>query len=248
MLMDLPTYPDSGELLARLVRSQKDGPSRDTSIPVGELSPIPAGHPPTEEFLHRLAERLGMHSHDLFLVAGLAIPDDALLFDEEAGRELPQLVQRALRLPASDRQRLRDFARSLAEVPPETVPSRRQRPYELYPPGFGSLLVRMLALRNLGWSSAAKVIYLMSGVYLSAATIGAVGRGVEELDAELLGGFAVVLGIPVTVLESLTGVHQAAGRILSPENADTAALLWGVRHLAAAQVREVSHLADALSR
>ncbi|MFJ7264752.1 hypothetical protein ACIQV2_31865 [Streptomyces globosus] len=106
----------------------------------------------------------------------------------------------------------------------------------------------MLALRNLGWSSAAKVMYLMSGVYLSPATIGAVGRGVKELDAELLNGFAVVLGIPVTVLESLIGAHQAADRRRSPENIDTAALLWDVRHLTAGQVREVSHLADALSR
>ncbi|WP_406494135.1 hypothetical protein OG936_10630 [Streptomyces sp. NBC_00846] len=248
VLMDVPAYPDSGVLLARLVRSQENGLPRDTGLPVGKLSPIPAGQPPTEEFLHRLAERLGVQSHDLFLVAGLAIPDDALLFDEEAGRELPQLVQRALRLPASDRQRLRDFAQSLAEVSPQSVPPKRQRPYEQYPPGFGSLLVRMLALRNLGWSSAAKVMYLMSGVYLSAATIGAVGRGVKELDAELLNGFAVVLGIPVAVLASLTGVHQTAGRRGSPENVDTAALLWEVRHLTAAQVREVSHLADFLGR
>ncbi|WSP67509.1 hypothetical protein OG466_26790 [Streptomyces sp. NBC_01240] len=247
--MDLPTYPDPGVLLARLVRSQENGLPHDTGVPVSELSSIPADQPPTEEFLHRLAERLGMQSHDLFLVAGLTIPDGALLFDEEAGRELPKLVQRALRLPASGRQRLRDFAQSLAEVPPQTIPPKRQRPYEQYPPGFGSLLVRMLALRNLGWSSAAKVMYLMSGVYLSAATIGAVGRGVEELDAELLNGFAAVLGIPVAVLASLTGVHQAAaGRRGSPESVDTAALLWEVRHLTGRQVREVSYLADVLGR
>lgn len=246
--MDLPTYPDPGVLLARLVRSQGNGLKSDTDLPLGELSPIPAGQPPTEEFLRRLGERLGMQSHDLFLVAGLTIPDDALLFDEEAGRELPKLVQRALRLPASDRRRLRDLSQSLAEVPPQTVAPKRQHPYEQYPPGFGSLLVRMLALRNLGWSSAAKVMYLMSGVYLSAATIGAVGRGVKELDAELLDGFAVVLGSPVAVLASLTGVHGAVGRRRSPENIDTAALLWDVRHLTAGQVREVSHLADGLSR
>jgi hypothetical protein len=189
-----------------------------------------------------------MQSHDLFLVAGLAIPDDALLFDEEAGRELPRLVQRALPLPASGRQRLRDCARSLPEVS-QTVSPRKQRPYEQYPPGFGSLLVRMLALRNLGWSSAAKVMYLMSGVYLSAATIGAVGRGVKELDGELLDGFAAVLGVPVAVLASSTGVHQtAASRRPAAEIVDTAALLWDVRHLTAGQVRQVSQLADALGR
>ncbi|MFD0480524.1 hypothetical protein ACFQ0B_79650 [Nonomuraea thailandensis] len=92
-------------------------------------------------------------------------------------------------------------------------------------------------------------MYLMSGVYLSAATIGAVGRGVKPIDAELLNGFAIVLGIPVAVLASLTGVHQAAAsNRYSPENVDTAALLWDVRHLTAGQVREVSHLADVLGR
>ncbi|MEX3103132.1 MULTISPECIES: hypothetical protein [unclassified Streptomyces] len=83
----------------------------------------------------------------------------------------------------------------------------------------------MLALRNLGWSSAAQVVYLMSGVCISPSTIGAVGRGGREIDSELLNGFAVVLGIPLTVLESLTGSYQTADRIRSPENFDTAALI-----------------------
>jgi hypothetical protein len=184
-----------------------------------------------------------MRSHDLFLVAGLAIPDDALHFDEEASRELPQLVKRVLTLRASDRQRLRDCARSLAEVPQTLTPKRRS--LAQYPAGFGSLLVRMLALRNLGWSSAAKVMYLMSGVYLSAATIGAVGRGVKELDPELLDGFAAVLGVPVEVLATLTGTHQKpVSRKKSRKVIETAALLWDVRHLTAEQVRQVSHLAD----
>ncbi|MFE1311375.1 hypothetical protein [Streptomyces sp. NPDC058755] len=197
----------------------------------------------SEEFLCRLAQQVGMQSHDLFLVAGLAIPDDALHFDEEASRELPQLVKHTLTLSASHRQRLRDCAQSLADVPRAAPPSEK-RLFEQYPPGYGSLLVRMLALRNLGWSSAAKVMYLMSGVYLSAATVGAVGRGVRELDPELLNGFAAVLGVPVDILASLTGMPQMP---VSPGHAEevveTAALLWDVRHLAAGQVRQVLRLA-----
>ncbi|MER7467070.1 hypothetical protein [Streptomyces sp. NPDC097981] len=189
-----------------------------------------------------------MQSQDLFLVAGLAIPDDELLFDQEASRELPQLVRRALFLPAPDRQRLRDCARSLAEVP-ETLSQGNRSLYGQYPPGLGSLLVQMLALRNLGWSSAAKVMYLMSGVYLSAATIGALGRGVKEIDAELLDGLSVVLGVPVATLARLTGVRPAVEiRRHSSGTVDTAALLWDVRHLTAEQVREVSRLADALGQ
>lgn len=240
VIMEPPENPDFEVLLARLERSQ------DTAVPASELPPISMEQPLTEEYLSRLAEQLGMHSHDLFLITGLAIPESALLFDEQASRELPQLVRRVMILPASARQRLRDHARSLTEVP-QTLTPRRSRPYEQYPPGFGSLLLRMLALRNLGWSSAAKVMYLMSGVHVSAATIGAVGRGAKELDAELLNGFAVVLGIPVDVLASLTGVHQSiAGHGLSVEISDAAALLWDVRHLAAGQVRQLCEMADAM--
>jgi hypothetical protein len=228
--MEFPAYPSPDVLLARLVRSQSDG------VPKGDGAP-------TEEFLSRLAEQVGMRSHDLLLIAGLAIPDDELHFDEEASRELPKLVRRALTLPATSRQRLRDHARSLPEAS-HTIPPRKKPSYEQYPPGFGSLLVRMLALRNLGWSSAAKTMHLMSGVTLSAATIGAIGLGVKELDPELLNGFAAVLGIPVAVLVSLTGMHHAAASPGQPaEVVDTAALLWDVRHLTAEQVREVSRLA-----
>lgn len=89
----------------------------------------------------------------------------------------------------------------------------------------------------------------MSDVYVSAATIGAVGRGAKDLDAELLNGFAAVLGIPVAALESLTGMHQTTASCKhSPENVDVAALLWDVRHFTAGQVRKVSHLADVLAQ
>lgn len=242
--MEFPVYPTPDVLLARLVQSQDSGLTQDNGLSEPELSPICMGEPPSEEFLGWLAEHVGMQSYDLFLIAGQVIPDDALHFDEAASRELPELVHRAIALPASRRRRLSECARSLAEVP-QSVSPRKKRSFEQYPPGFGSLLVRMLALRNLGWSPAAKVMYLMSGVYVSAATIGAVGRGVKELDAELLNGFAAVLGVPAAVLASLTGMRQTAEICRHPvEIIDTATLLWDVRHLNAAQVRQVSHLAD----
>ena len=100
----------------------------------------------------------------------------------------------------------------------------------------------MLGLRNRGWSSAAKVMYLMSGVYLSPATIGAVGRGVKEIDADLLNGFAAVLGVPVAVLASMIGMSPVVMRKHPEEVSDTAALLWDVRHLTAEQVRNISRL------
>ncbi|MER5714161.1 hypothetical protein [Streptomyces sp. NPDC002132] len=245
VVMENKAYPEPSVLLARLVQSQEGSSVRGGDF-LGELSSISRGQPPTEEFLRRLASQVRMQSQDLYLVAGFPVREDTLPSDEGAGRELPELVRLTISLPPSGKQELREFAQSLPRFPRPISP-RKPRPYERYPPGFGSLFVRMLALRNLGWGSAAKVMYLMSGVYVSAATIGAVGRGVKELDTELLNGFAAVLGIPVRILGSLTGMPElAVPGGLSADNADTAALLWDVRDLAAAQVRDVSRLAEAL--
>jgi len=103
--------------------------------------------------------------------------------------------------------------------------------------------LRMLALRNLNWMSGTKVMYLMSGVYLAAATIGAVGRGVKEIDEEIVTGFAAVFGVPVGLLDSLTGRRVSDSASIAdppPRIVDTASLLLEVRYLTAEQIGEVS--------
>ncbi|WP_408992902.1 hypothetical protein [Streptomyces sp. 1268] len=86
---------------------------------------------------------------------------------------------------------------------------------------------------------------LMSGVCKAASTIRMVRYGAKALDAELLDGFAAVLGVPVAVLASLTGVRSSArGDGPSPEVADVAALIREVRHLTEDQVRELAEALD----
>lgn len=156
-------------------------------------------------------------------------------------------MSRSLALPASGRQLLRARAASLT-APAGALRPRERRPYEDYPPGFGSLLLRMLELRNLNWSGTAKAMCLMSGVCKAASTIGVVGRGVKPLDAELLDGFAMTLGVPVAVLAELTGVRpSAAAREPAPEVVDTAALIWEVRHVTAEQQERLRAYAQALT-
>ncbi|MGW6938906.1 hypothetical protein ACWGF3_07840 [Streptomyces xanthophaeus] len=206
---------------------------------------LPATWPPTEEHLDGLADRTGLRAHDLLLVADLPVPETAWLFDSYAGAS-SSLVSRSLALPAPGRQRLRTRARSLT-APTGTLAPWEPRPYEQYPPGFGSLLLRMLALRNLNWSGTAKAMCLMSGVCKAASTIGAVGRGVKPLDAELLDGFAATLGVPVAVLAELTGVRPSAqSRALTPEVTDTAALVWEIRQLTGEQERLLTEYAEVL--
>ncbi|MFJ9743118.1 hypothetical protein [Streptomyces sp. NPDC101166] len=229
--MEPSTYPEPEIRLARLADS------------VG-LSPV---WPPTGEFLDGLAERTGLRTHDLLLVADLPLPGNTWLFDETAGAS-SSLVERSLALSASARRLLRTRARSMT-APADTLAPQELRPYEQYPPGFGSLLLRMLALRNLNWSGAAKAMCLMSGVCKAASTIGAVGRGVKPLDAEMLDGFAATLGTPVVVLAGLTGVQQRAeSRELKPEVVDTAALVWEVRHLTWDQESQLTEYAEVLGK
>jgi hypothetical protein len=237
VLMSRPVFPSPDVLLSRLVRSQDE----DLLCDVDRTS--------VEELVDLLANRLGVQRLDLFLVAGLAVPDGDVPFDGIGSGALPRLVSRALRLPGSARGRLREFAQSLPVVSTSAIPQWDVLPSgERYPPGFGSLLVRMLALRNMGWSAAAHVLREMSGVYLSAATIGAIGRGVRGFDPEIIAGIAVVLGTPVNVLATLMDVDVAIGdHVHSPEKSDVAGLLWDVRQLTEIQVREVLDLADRLA-
>ncbi|MFD0425038.1 hypothetical protein [Streptomyces parvus] len=230
--METAAYPTPDVLVARLARTAGIA--------------LPPERPPSEEFLRDLAGRVGLDGNDLLVIAGLPLPTEALDLEGTAGSWVSMLVQHALPLAAADRQRLRVRARAMAECPrPARTLERPPRPPG--PPGFGSLLVHLLALRNLNELAVAKTMCLMSGVCKAASTIRMVRGGVKALDAELLDGFAAVLGVPVAVLASLTGVRPSArGDGPSPEVADVAALIREVRHLTEDQVRELAETAEAL--
>ncbi|WP_217230615.1 hypothetical protein [Streptomyces anulatus] len=232
--MNPSTCPGPDVLLARLARGL-------------DVSPPPK-HPPSEVYLHDLAVRAGLRDPDVFLVAGLPLPEGTLDLEGTAGGWVPSLVQHALALSPADRRRLRTRARAAAGRP-RPARTLERPPAEPGPQGLGSLLVHMLALRNLSPSAVAETMCLMSGVCKAASTIRMVRDGVKELDAELLGGFAAVLGVPVAVLAALSGVSapaQSAGP--SPEVVDVAALIWEVRHLTEQEVRELADSAEELNR
>ncbi|RBQ20036.1 hypothetical protein DP939_09400 [Spongiactinospora rosea] len=226
-------YPEPGVLLARLARL------------VGES--VPAEGASGDAFLQRLAGRLGLQTYDLFLVADAPIPDHALLFDESARLHIVRLIERALRLSASGRGRLREHVRSLPRHTDALAP-RKERSWESYPPGYGSLLMRMLELRNMNWTLAVKARYLTyGGMVLSASTIGAVARCVRPLDIDTINGFAAILGVPASVIACLMGMPDTVATYRPPEEiVETARLLWDVRQLTERQMGQVSALAQEL--
>lgn len=240
-VMEIPEYLRSNDLLASLsLRRIRDSVRismlhPDSGEGGGDFVSVLSG----DEFLGWMARETGFKILDLCLIAGIDMPDELLSFDKEAGRMIPQVIRRFLSLPESGRQSLLVEARTLANEPRRMFTASKLEIAER-PLGFGSLLVQMLALRNLGWSSGSKVMYLMSGTYVSAATIGAIDRGSVELDAQLLSGFSAMLGIPFPVLSSLTGMRvENLDSSRTAEVIDAAQLIWEARYLNETQMRKM---------
>ncbi|MEU4096497.1 hypothetical protein [Streptomyces sp. NPDC026673] len=231
--------PEAGAPLARLMRHHGLDPG---GVEGGSAAPEPAA-------LRRLAPALGLHPGDVFVIAGVPLPEDLAPLDDRAGRRFPRIVGCALVLPAQRRSGLGDLVRSLPRQE-RTRPVPAPRPYERYPPGApGGLILRLLGRRNLSWVGAAQTLYRLSDLCLAASTIGAVGRGRKELTPELVRGFAAVLGIPVVDLAVLTGVGPPSG-VTPPDGAvaDAAALLAELYRLTDDQARQVEETAESLSR
>jgi hypothetical protein len=117
-------------------------------------------------------------------------------------------------------------------------------------PGFGVLLARMLATRNLDWMSSVRVLYAVSlgRVYWSGATVGLVGRGRKEVTPNLVTVFAAALGIPAADLAAIGGMRlPAEAEIwLNPSADAIAELTWEARRLTAEQVKLVHGKAEAI--
>ena len=245
-------YPAFGVLLARL-SGHRELDVRSLSglaeIAEPDLQAVFEGAGPSLPLLTKLAPALGLHVADLLVIAGLPVPEELAPLDPRAGSLVPKVAGRSVCLPPGSREQLLDYARSrpqLARTQPAPVP----KSYEQYPPGFGAQLMRMLGNRNLNWWQSAETFTRLTGghLYLSAATVGAVGRDVNRLTPDLLTGFAVVLGISAGDLAALGEVSLPdCGASVYSVPADIAVLIWEIRRLTAEQVRRVLDEANSMS-
>lgn len=224
-------YPGFGIPLARLLESRElDAQSLpDTEDEKGELRAALAGAAPGRSLLRCLATALGMHLPDLYIVAGMEVPPDLAPLDANAGPTTARLVGQAGQVPRERLGELLDFARSLPQQD-RAEPFPPPRKYEQYPPGFGGMLTRMLATRNLNWESSVKVLIAVSlgRVYWSAATLGLVGRGRKEVTPALATVFAAALGIAAGDLAAIGGMRLPADPELplNPSADAMAELTW----------------------
>lgn len=244
-------HSDFGAFLARLLDHRRLGVADlpGTADEERDLRAVLGGETPGPLLLSWLAPALGLHVPDLHVIAGIEVPQELAPLDANAGPETARLAGHAGQLPERARGELLDYARSLPQQD-RTEPFPAPRRYEQYPPGFGSILVRMLATRNLDWLSSVRVLHEVSlgRVYWSAATVGMVGRGRKEVTAALLPVFAAALGIPAGALAALGGMSPPEnGEIrLNPAADAVAALVWEARRLTAEQVRLVSSKAGTM--
>ncbi|MEV7684027.1 hypothetical protein AB0O64_36655 [Streptomyces sp. NPDC088341] len=238
-----------GVLLERLAeRRQLDIGvlGRSADVAESELLSVSRGGEPSPCLLRRLAPALGLHTSDLFVIAGAEVPDDLAPADPKAGWRVPHLVRRAVALPSEQRNVLRRFVASLPREE-RTRPVRRPLAYGQYPDGPGALLVRLVHNRNLGWTAMAKTFLVVTNRYWSAATYGGVGRGTIPLTADLLADFCAVLDVPSDDLAALTGIAlPAVSSHAKPSVAGVAELIWDVRDLTERRLQEIGDLAGSM--
>jgi hypothetical protein len=241
-------HPGFGAMLAWLLDHRGLGVqelSDRAGLTADEVRAVLAGETPGEGLLRRLAPGLGFHTVDLFILAGMAVPDDLAPLDATAERWVPGMMTDAIRLPSTARRELLELIRSLPQ---------EERRYGFAPKqpapladGPGGWVIRMLRYRNLNWVGIAKTLAFVTPTYLSASTYGVIGAGRKELTPRLVTDFAALLGIDARELAALTGVVlREAPQPPPPEAVDAAALLWEARRLSAAQAHHVAELARSM--
>lgn len=196
---------------------------------------VPEGEP-TRELLYGLAPELGVRVPDVFVLAGLDVPEELNPLNAGAGSCAVYVVWRFRLLSAVQRGEFLQHVRSLPQEP-RTAPWGPLKEFGGYAPGPGALLLRLLANRNLHWSSGAKALAGVRGPYLSGVTVGGVGQGRVALSPELFIAFARVLGIPAGGLAVLVDAEPPAEEPSHhPDFTDAAELLWELRRLSRDQV------------
>jgi transcriptional regulator with XRE-family HTH domain len=240
-----------GVLLERLAQRRQldlDGLARSADVSESELLSLLRDGGPSPSLLRRLAPTLGLHTPDLFVIAGVEVPDDLAPVDSKAGSWVPHLIRNAIALSPEQRNVLREFVASLPQEA-HTPPAPRPPAFEQYPNDPGAVVMRLARNRNLGWTAVAKTFLVVTGRYWSAATYGGVGRGTTPLTAELLADFCAVLDVPRDDLSTVTGVAlpDASSRA-KPTIVGVAELIWDVRRLTQSQLQEARNLAESLQR
>ena len=228
-----------GRLLAR--RWPAVAATADGLLP--ELDAVRAGGAASSSSVRRLAPMLGLHTADLFVIAGLELSRDLVPASGTGPWHVGSVLERAVKLAPQSLRRLRERVRSLPEYPPAWPPVR---PRCGYPLGPGEMMLRLLRNRNIR-SYSPKVLYFIGdGPMVSSSTMAMLGPGRTRLTPQYVTAFATVLGIPGDDLAAVAGVAAATEPRLHRNHVELAQLAWEARRLRSEQLAEVLDLAECL--
>ncbi|OKI63422.1 hypothetical protein A6A27_26775 [Micromonospora sp. CB01531] len=204
-----------------------------------------SGHPrltggaASPSLVRRLAPTLGLHTADLFVVAGLELPPDLVPASGTGPWHVGTALELAAKLAPQSLRRLHEFVRSLPEHPPAW-------PRYTYPLGPGEMMLRLLRNRNVGPYSPKVLYFIGDGPMVSCSTMAMLGPGRTRLTPQYVTAFATVLGIPDDDLAAVAGVAAATDPRLPRNHVELARVAWDARQLTGEQLSEVFDLARSL--
>lgn len=245
--------PDFGVLLTRLLNYRQTDIAwlaSASGIPESELRSVADGVTPSASQVDGLAAALGFRTADLFVIAGLSVPEPLQPCEAAAGSELVHLIHVVMALPADQRTHIRETVEHLPHLP-RIRPADPPRDFYRGDGGLGAMLLTMLcANRNLhSLIAAAKTLHLLTRgrMYLAGSTYARIAAGATPLRPDWVGGFATALGIPAADLAAITGTDLSeATPPEDPPAAEMAELLWDCRRLRVSQIEHVCAEAGAM--
>lgn len=225
---------------------EPDGLARATGVPEVELAAVFAGAEPSAGLLRRLAPLLGWHASDLFLVAGLDLPDDLAPAGRYPGEGVISVVWSLVRIPEIA-HRVHGLLLAVRRID-RAEPSHPLEYEKWVLPGFGAVLLRLFGNRNMTALDAVQALYVLTGFGpWSAATLRLVGLGRKEVPPDLVAACAVVLDIPADDLAALAGTAPVEpARRTTRATQEAAALIWEARRIPGDEITEFAKQTHAM--
>ncbi|MCW6007419.1 helix-turn-helix transcriptional regulator [Micromonospora sp. CPCC 205371] len=212
--------------------------ARKAGVSSAELAAVMTGSAsPSPDLVGKLAPALDIHTADLFVIAGLPVPDELASAWPTSPRDVGSILHAALTMNAKQRSQLEALVRSLP-VQPRT----ESAPADDLLDTPGALLVRLLRNRNI--RPRPYIAWLLhtigDGPYVSDSTIAQLGTGRVVITPQYVTAFAYLLGYRPADVVALTGVGPVVeGARVHPEHAEIAALAWRARQLSSDQLSYV---------
>lgn len=114
-----PTFDTSIEQMLAVL-------AREAGVPIGELAAvIDNGAVPEPRLIRKLGPALGIHTADLFVIAGLPVPDELASAWQTSPHDVGSIVRHAARMDPDQRRRLKILINSLPATTHRACAERR---------------------------------------------------------------------------------------------------------------------------